>query len=184
MVSKKKIIISISTIIIVTVIVIYFIILPTSSEIKEISRAVHNERVDLEKKYVRGQLLKKTIKDFEKIKPEKYKLISVFIGQGEELKFITELEKIANARKLSQKIELGKVDEKKVTKNSLYSLPLKINLTGNFISIIQYLNDLERSNYYFNISAINFISPNQNNNQNNEVLAILNGDIYILPINK
>ena len=91
---KRKIIISVAAVLSVTFIVVYFIILPTIRDIKKISDAVYQERVDLEKKYLRGQLLKKTIQDFEKIKPQQEKLAAAFIKEGEELEFITALERM------------------------------------------------------------------------------------------
>ena len=63
---KRKIIISVAAVLSVTFIVVYFIILPTIRDIKKISDAVYQERVDLEKKYLdlsikRYNDLKKTL---------------------------------------------------------------------------------------------------------------------------
>lgn len=179
MTTKRKIIIYLIIFLIATCSIIYFIILPTVNEIKRISNDIYLERVDLEKKYQRGQLLRVTIKNFETIKPKKSKLESVFINEGEELKFITSLEKIANDNNLNQEI---KVQEKKIERqeNNYYPLSLAISIRGEFINIMKYLQSLEKLNYYFNISAINIGADGQNKS----ILTNITGEIYVLPIEK
>lgn len=176
----KKIIISAAVAGFTIGLLIYFIILPTIQDIKKISDAVYAERVDLEKKYMRGQLLKKTLEDFEKIKPEKEKLASIFINPGKELEFITALEKIAGRYNLKQNIQLPTISEK-IGEKTYYPLPLEVVINGDFIEILKYLKDLERLNYYFNIASIN-ISLDEKNSEKKSVNAILNGKIYILPL--
>ena len=158
-----------------TVIIIYFIILPTIKDIKKISDDVYTERVDLEKKYLRGQLLRKTIEDFEKIKPEKDKLTSVFIIEGEELNFITDLEKIASSYDLEQNLDLQ--PNKNEINGFYYSLPLEIKIQGGFIEILKYLHDLDKLNYYINLSSIT-INTDTGGQKNNSTLK---GEAYILP---
>lgn len=159
--------------------IVYFIILPTIQDIKRISDAVYIERIDLEKKYVRGQLLKKTLEDFEKVKPEKEKLASIFIKEGKELEFITALEKIAAGHNLEQSIQLQTAIRGKGEKN-LYPLLLAVGINGDFIEILKYLKDLEKLNYYFNIFSLN-IGLAAKNSENKAVNAILTGKIYTIP---
>lgn len=173
---KKRITISTSIVVILTGLIIYFIILPTMQDIKKISNDVYIERVDLEKKYLRGQLLKKTIEDFERIKPEEDKLNSVFIIEGEELKFITALEKIAIFHSLKQDIRLQPNQDP--GSGFYYTLPLEIMSRGEFVKILKYLQDLEKLNYYFNISSIVLSADNQNDDA---VTIILKGETYVLP---
>ncbi len=115
----------------ITGLVIYLVILPTIKDIRGINEDVYAERVDLEKKYLRGQLLRKTVEDFEKIRPEKDKLSSVFIPEKEELKFITDLEKIAANNNLLQIIGLEQSKDAG-EKGNFYPIPLRIKTSGEF----------------------------------------------------
>jgi len=170
---KKKIALSISIVIIIMILIIYFIILPTVNEIENISKAVYIERVDLEKKYLRGQLLRKTIENFEKIEPQKDRLASIFIIEGEELKFITQLEKIATLHNLKQNLRLETADSKN---QDYYSLSSEVSINGQFINILKYLESLEQSDYYFNIFSLAINAAVQN-----EVTAKLKGQIFAIP---
>lgn len=179
---KKKIAIYILGVSIITSLIIYFVILPTLRDIKKINEAVYAEKIDLEKKYLRGQLLKKTIEDFEKIKPEKDKLKSLFITEGEELTFITALEKVAASHNLNQKLSLQPLKDNEEGNNLYYSLPLTITIQGKFIDTLKYLEDLEKLNYYFNILSIT-ISTNLKG-QEDLVMVKLEGKIYGLSTKK
>lgn len=179
---KKKILISIIVVTIVIGLIIYFIIFPTINDIKKINDTIYAERVDLEKKYLRGQLLKKTVQDFEKIKPEKYKLTSVFIIEGEELQFITALENIVATHNLTQDIQLQQAPDKK---DDFYSLSLKIKTQGEFIDTLKYLKDLEQLNYYFNIFSIQINATGKERDQKDKLITTnLDGKIYTLSAEK
>ncbi|MAF13839.1 MAG: hypothetical protein CMI53_03030 [Parcubacteria group bacterium] len=171
---KLKIGISIGVVMVVMSIIIYFVILPTVNDIKSISDAVFNERLDLEKKYLRGQLLKETIENFEKIEPEKEKLTSIFIIEGEELEFITLLEKIAETYNLTQTLKLNTPD--KSTNVEYYTLSSQVSVNGEFIDVLKYLESLEQSNFYFNISSLALDTLSQG-----EVTANFKGNIFVAP---
>lgn len=170
---KKKIAISMIIVGIATTLVVYFIILPTIQDIKKISDGVYNERMDLEKKYLRGQLLKKTIENFEKVKPEKDRLSSIFIKEGEELKFITKLEEIAAFHNLKQDLGLQAVKD---GGSGFHSVPSGVSVQGEFINILKYLKDLQQLNYYFNIFSITINSAGEEDS----ITANLQGEIYAL----
>ena len=173
---KKKIITALSVFVVFIALIIYFIILPTINDIKKISDAVYAERVELEIKYLRGQLLKKTIEDFEKIRPKKEKLSSVFIREGNELEFITALEKIASFYNLNQDLKLQSARDDKDKKNYYYAMPLTVNIQGEFTKTLEYLKSLEQLNYYFNISSLDVTASEQKN----LVSTNLKGEIYAL----
>jgi len=180
---KRKILISIILVLLFTGLIAYFIIWPTVRDIRKISQSIYLERLDLEKKYQRGQLLRKTLADFEKIKPEREKLTSIFITEGKELDFITTLEKVALINNVNQEIKL-KAEEK--IKNgegakSYLTTPLAVNISGNFIDVLKYLNSLQMLRYYFNIANFSLSSASANNNVTGEVKASFEGEVYSLP---
>lgn len=154
--------------------VILFIIIPTITDIKKISNSIYLERIDLETKYLKGQLLRKTIKDFENYKNEKEKFKKIFIAQGDELEFITTLEKIATDRQILQSFKIK--DSKQETAGYHYPLNLQIILEGNFFDIMNYLADLEKLDYYFNIYNTSVVAEKEKNG----VKMILEGRVFIL----
>lgn len=176
--TKQKIIIYLTSVIFVIGLIIYFIILPTLKDIKKISDDIYAERVDLEKKYQRGQLLRKTIENFEKVKPEKDKLTSAFIIANRELEFITTLENVASIHQLAQDIKFQRAQ----SEGANLAFPSSLELTvskGSFTKILQYLKDLERLNYYFNISSINMDVASKGQSQ---PVTTLRGNVYTLSL--
>src|SRR3989338_5790437 len=103
---QRKMIIMILTVLITSGLIVYFIILPTVKDIKKITASVYAERLDLEKKYLRGQLLKATVENFEKVKDQQPLLAGSFVAAGQELNFIQTLEKIANRHQIDQDLKL------------------------------------------------------------------------------
>jgi len=167
---KVKITISTIGVILIISLITVFIIIPTISDIKKISNPIYLERVDLEKKYLRGQLLKKTVSNFEEIKSQKNKLDTIFIKEGEELKFISTLEGIASLNSVDQTIELRvkDVEEKRGTK----TFPLKITAKGSFAQVMNYLTDLEGLDYYLNISSVDLIG------EKGSIIATFSGEVF------
>lgn len=170
---KRKIITSITLVIAGTIGIIYFIILPTIADINEIKNAVLLERIDLEKKYLRGQLLNKALEDFEIRKNEKENLLGVFIAEGEELEFVTSLEKIAEDNNVIQKLSL---DNSQAVANQPYKTSiLSVVSQGNFTDILNYLEDIKKLKYYYNINQMEI------KDGSGEITVQFSGKIFIIP---
>ena len=178
--TKKKMILSVVVVILVNVFIVYFIILPTISDIREISDAVYRERIDLEKKYQRGQLLNKTLENFERVKTQRGKIESAFVIEGSELLFVTALETIAENNYLAQEIKL---DSKKVSesKNLYQSQKINISITGKYGDLRQYLHEFELMPYTVNVFDISWTTPEKIQPANAILTMTLNGKIYSLP---
>jgi len=157
-------------------VIAYFIILPTVADIIQIHDAVYKERLDLETKYKRGQLLKQTIANFEKVKPVSEKISSAFIIKNNELDFITALEKIATADNVTQNVHLAPQPQKTSEGVSYFPLNLEIDVSGEYINILKYLNDLELQTYQINISSIVLTG----NSKDNSIDGKITGQVYSL----
>ena len=160
--------------------VIFLIILPTMHDIERISDDVYREITDLERKWERGQRLRETISDFEKIKAERSPLIKSFIVTGRELEFITALEALATNRGLTQHIQLQ--FEQVVPQAGFEEVPITITLEGRFNAIMQYLEDLERLTYYVTTTSFNFTAgtPGSTTARTNITVTLV-GKAYRLP---
>ena len=159
--------------------VVWLVILPTISDIKKISNDVYLEVVDLEKKWERGQRLRETVLNFEKIQSERGKLAQAFIIKGQELTFITSLEGLAAERSLVQNIQPQ--FNQPISRAGFEEIPLTITLQGEFHSLLQYLQDLEQLSYYVTITALNLNAgaPNARQAASN-ITATLVGRVYRL----
>ena len=172
---REKIIILISIVTIFIATIIYFIIMPTISDIKAINHAVYLERIDLEIKYQRGQLLNKVLDDFEKIKSEETRFKNVFISAGQELEFIRSLEAIAESYDIIQDLQLLEGDDDK--KNVYKTTYLIIEAVGEFTKILNYLEEINALNHYYNIDTVTMTSDKT---QDGDVSLKIKGGIFII----
>ncbi len=159
---KKKIYLSLLVFLIIILILIIFIVVPTIRDIKNMSNKIEEQRLDLEKKYIKGQSLKQLAENLEKIEPELVKLNQIFINQNRELEFITTLEEIAAKNNINQKINLGAVSA--AENQNFKKSTLQLYTSGSFTDQMNYLLSLEALNYYININSIDLnpsgITPN------------------------
>lgn len=149
----------------------YFIILPASEDIKEIRSKISELRIDLEKKYIRGQSLRKLSESLKIIESQIPKLDEIFIKKSEAINFITALEEIAASANIEQEINLVSDHEKKTETHN--KTPLQLSTTGSFTNQIEYLNKLESLNYYINIMSLEIIGRHgeETNNINMNIFS-------------
>lgn len=133
------------------------IVFPMAKRIKQINEDIYNQRLALEKLYLRGQSIKQSRKDYDQIKDKVNVLDNTFNRLGQELGFITSLEKIAKEQNIKQIIN---IDSNHQTEGGAYEkIQVDIKLTGTFPEILYYLDKIETLDYYFNIDYLNFYYP-------------------------
>jgi len=157
---KKKIIFSLITLFIVIFFIVYLIVIPTVLDIKKMGNEIEAQRIDLEKKYIKGQNLKQLAENLKKIEPQLDKLDKIFINHNRELEFITTLEEIAQTNEITQKINLS--TDQASESQKFKKMPLQLYAKGNFINLVNYLLSLENLYYYINIKSIELF-PGSNN---------------------
>lgn len=151
---KRKLILFVVTVLIAIGVVIVVVIIPTMARIKAISRQIYVEREDLETKYQKGQLLKKTLSDFNEIKPDITIVTNAFLISDQELDFVTALEQLEASTGVQQNVDL-KTDGA-VLSRGFKEIPLRLTVTGTYPNLLAYLRQLERLNYYIYIDSIRF----------------------------
>ncbi|MFH1233465.1 MAG: type 4a pilus biogenesis protein PilO [Patescibacteria group bacterium] len=149
---RKKIIINLFTPFAIILALIFFIILPTIKEINRINNEIEAQKINLEKKFIKGQNLKQLSKNLKEIEFELTRLDDIFINKNNELEFITTLEKIAATNKVTQKINLG--NDQLIEGKTYKKVPLQLSTQGNFTNQLNYLLNLESLNYYINIKSL------------------------------
>jgi len=148
---RKKIIASVVVCILFLFSIVYFIIVPSVKDIRNIGSEIEEQRIDLEKKYLRGQNLKKLAEKLAKVEGKIKALDQVFINQNRGLEFITTLERVAAENNVSQKINLLTVPSE--NEDFFKKTPLQLFTQGSFLKQLSYLMGLENLNYYVNINS-------------------------------
>ncbi len=146
---KNRFQISAAVFIILLAAILILIVWPALAEIRLINRQVYEERVRLEKLYVRGQLQKKVRENFAKIQNQTPWLDNVLLKENQELQYITALENAATEQAVELKINIG---ESKRLPNQLFSvLGVSFELTGDYPNILRWISAIETIPYYTNI---------------------------------
>jgi len=133
---------------------LYFVIMPAVSDIKDLKRKIIDQKIELEQRVARGANAKQVNENLNKIEPQLQKFEQIFVNQGRDLEFITALEGIADKNNVEQKIGLGQPTGQE---NKTYKkIPLELTASGKYDDLLNYLADLESSNYYLNINFLEF----------------------------
>lgn len=188
---KQKIVFTLASLLILLVAIWIFVIRPTIREIKKISDAVYRQRVMLEEKYIKGQTLKKTMEDFKQIQPQIPSLSSIFLQKGNELKYITKIEEMAGQNQIDSELQLN-TKTMAPLKDVLENLPFTLILKGDFVSIIKFLTELEKIDYYTNFYSLSLKGAEQNTSPHSSIYSkepqeqsktstFLEGKIYLKP---
>lgn len=137
----------------IILIVVFFVILPTIKNIHQIDQDTYNLRLYLEKKYERSISLKSTIKKIDDIKAEITDYNDRLFRSKDNLELITYLETTAAKNQVNQRILSSNLDN--IANNQV---TFSLAITGDYKDTLQYLNDLEHSQYFISIIHLN-IAP-------------------------
>lgn len=173
---KQKMLISGAVLIGAGLVVTVFVIIPTVRDIRKIHQNVLNERIDLEKKYIRGQLLRKTLQDFEEIQPKQEILEQTAIPQDGELGFVASLEQSAQAAGATIAITLA---EPETWKEGVEKLPLKITAIGTYEQLMRFWEALEHNRYYIHFSFFRLNATRGTAQSNRVISGAFEGVTYI-----
>ncbi|MDO8592166.1 MAG: hypothetical protein Q7R92_00155 [bacterium] len=149
---KNKIIASLAGFAVLIFLLIYLVVAPTMRDILAMGKNIEEQRIDLERKYQKGQSLKQLSENLKAIKPKLILLDQAFISKNRDLEFITSLENQANLAQVGQKINLGSpqdAEDKKLQKNNL-----QLFTKGTFAGQLNYLLNLETLSYYINVKLL------------------------------
>lgn len=159
---------------------IYFIVVPAIRDIKIIGGEIEDQRIDLEKKYIKGGSLRQLTENLKIIEPKLSLLDQIFINKNRELEFITTLENQANEAKVVQKINLSPpptTENQEFQKNDL-----QLSVNGEFNEQLKYLINLESLNYYINIKSLELSATPRSGQpapvikNSSQEIAVLNSD--------
>ena len=154
-------------------IIVFVVIVPTISYIKDLNLQTNDLRQYLEKKYENSHSLLNSKQKIETIKNATAEYENYLFFKGDELKLITQLEDLSAHYQITQKISSSDLD--KTLSNSIH---ISLVLNGDYQNMLQYLNALEKQNYFIHIENLQF-SPGFSLISNNQEATILNLDLVL-----
>lgn len=177
---KREMIITTLISVVIVAAVSYFIIFPQIKNIIKIKNKIEKQRIELAKRYVQGQNLKKLSSDMEMVEDSLEKLEKVYIKQEEALEFITDLENIAEKNNISQKIDLLSLEESRKLHKGYFERQMHIYLNGKYSNLLSYLADMETLRYYINIQNTEVSSQvlRSGSSVNNDININIKTNIY------
>lgn len=167
--TEKKLILIVS-LFIITIIGIYLIIVwPTISQIKTINKDTQNIKEYLERRHQNVMGIKNSQIKINEIREDVSSFINYFYFNEQELKLITNLEEIAHYQNVDQKINNYEIKNNNVI--------LSMDISGDYKDVINYLNELEKINYFINI---NFLHLTKNLERNKTITKLrLELNLYV-----
>lgn len=158
--------------------VITLIVFPALREIRLISQQVYEERIRLEKLYVRGQLQKIVREKYATIEHSIGFLNTILLKENQELEYITALERVAESTGVELGIAIG--DPKRIPEQTYSTLPFTFSVSGNWTSILRWVEEVESLPYYTNIREISISVREEAGGQGRSAAVSIGADTYWL----
>ncbi|MFA5134059.1 MAG: hypothetical protein WC459_04620 [Patescibacteria group bacterium] len=175
----QKTLVTIAILAIASLFIFIFIIQPTIKDIGAFNDRIQIERVSLENKYTGRRNIKNIVADLKYVTDAILPLSErIIIQKGNEVGFISSIEKIAQKNDVVQKIKINPagINNKIAEKQNL-----SITLSGDFKKILNYINELEVSDLYIIINSVNISSGDGQSIKaaaSGDVKAYLEGYVY------
>jgi hypothetical protein len=133
--------------------------LPFAKRVDNFYLKLSSEEQKLAAQYKAGSSLEKARADYQALAERIPEAKDIFSKSGEELKLITDLEHLAAAHNLTQKLNLSPSTIK--YSDQLEALTLELSLQGNFNNLVAYLDDLAKRHFSLNVSGISLTKLDQ-----------------------
>jgi hypothetical protein len=146
----KRIIVVVGALSALALLIIFGIFVPTLSYIKKTSDDSYKLRVFMEQKYQQSLRSRITRKKLGEIKSSISKFDPFLFKHGDELKLITFLENLSAKHNITQTINNSNLD--KVNAGQIASISM--NLSGNYLNILNYIAELETSDYFIYVNRL------------------------------
>lgn len=158
---KQKILFTNAGITAALVLIAGAIIYPTIKNILQLQGDINTIQTQLEERYEKSQKLKRSLKEFAKIKSVIAEMKKTLAMPGDEMAIITAVEKLAAEYQIDQTFSINFIDEQKqkIENATPRVLPQYYRLSflnnGLFNNHLSYLSALQKLPYYIIIENIN-----------------------------
>lgn len=161
-------------------VIFFLLVIPTIRQINKINKDVFEERKRLENLYASGQLQKKVIGRYNQAKEKAGFLEEIFLREGQELEYITKIENAAAAADVSVKINLGESEAE--GNPDLSKLRFSFEGKGGWENLLQWLQKIEATPQYTNISEITAVASAERNSTSTAASLKINAETYWLKL--
>ncbi|KKU47331.1 hypothetical protein A3H10_01870 [Candidatus Uhrbacteria bacterium RIFCSPLOWO2_12_FULL_46_10] len=141
---------------VIIVVVPLGIIWPSVKQIRSTSQMIYQEYQFLEDRSQRSKNIKQAKKEYEELRTHLPALRALAIEPNEELKFITAVEALAEANRVTEKINLD-VDKPRPAGN-YNALPMELTISGSYRDVVKYLAALRNIQIVTTLSNISLVS--------------------------
>lgn len=157
---------------VISIVIAGVIIVPAIRQILSLQTSINETQKFLEQQYEKTQRMRRSVHSLDSIILQTEKFQNTTIKEGDELRVITELEKLASDNNIEQNLRVEKIDpkENKAPTETEKNLPpilkkapyytFSFSNAGSFENHIEYLKELEKLPYYLNISSLQFDKKN------------------------
>lgn len=143
--------------------------------IKLVSQSIYDQRLELERKYRTGFLLRQNEDLFNQIEPRLNSLNLSFVNKNQALEFINDLEAEAERLNLDQTINIPEISQLDI----LTPGALQLSLTGSPEKLLDFINILDKKPYYINIVRLKIINnKSTTDRRQNSATLVIEGTIY------
>ncbi len=145
----------IKNLILITILIVVMSVfnMPLYKKINRINIKFTEARDEYSANFEQGNSYEKSLAQYNNLIDKLPTFENTFYSAGQELTLITELEGLASKHNLNQIIDLS--SEKKELSENVLSMGLKLDLSGDFSDIVNYINDLESMKFKISINSLN-----------------------------
>ena len=190
---KQQVMFTTIGIALISVAIVGIVIVPSVKQILSLKQNITETQKFMEEQYQKTQRVRQSVHSLDETFEQTKKFNDITINEGDELKVITELEKLAANNSIDQNLKVQKIDpketkdalseEEKKTPSILRKRPyytFSFSNTGYFEHLVDYLKEMERMPYYLNITSLQFDKKN-----NSDLLGLqFDANVYITEKNK
>ncbi len=149
---NKKILIKVWLSVALFIAIMAGVLVPTLLRIKKTSADSYQLRLALEQRYEQSLRSRVTKQKLQEIKETITDFNRFLFKPGEELQLITFLENLAGKHHLTQTITTSNLDKIKNSTNA----EISFSLNGNYQDALDYIAELESSDYFITIQQLQF----------------------------
>lgn len=133
-----------------------FVIWPNMQEIRTTGEAIYNEYVYLEQKSKQGQNIRRAKAEYEALQDQRGSLHTLALTPGNELRFITALEELADATGVKETLQLDVEHQKQ--QNGYQGLPFVLLATGTYPEVVRYIAAIHSLPLVTSFTSINMFA--------------------------
>lgn len=134
--------------------------IPVTLSMTKLQEQTAVESQKIETAYAMRRITESTVNTVADVNRRIRALGPVAIIEGQELDFINAMETIAAESQVTQNIELITADQEELSKYEK-NVPLKINVEGDYLRVIEYFRKLDRLPYYLAPRNLRISIPSQ-----------------------